>query len=128
MAFTTGNQVLPGYPQPWGDKNKVFFDHTGPASYTQFTTPTTGGDVINAADIGQGGFDNMDGAVDTTGQIAAYPIMYLGGYGNAVPKVIIAYYALVTATLGGQSQVVGTQIAASTNLSTFSFRFDAVCV
>lgn len=128
MAFTKGNQPLAGYPQPQGEKIKLIFDHTGPASYTQFTTPTTGGDVINASDVGQGGFDELRGGVDTTGQFICYPILYLGGYANAVPKAILAYYALVTATLGGQSQTIGTQVAASTDLSGFSFRLEAQMV
>ena len=128
MAFTKGNKPLPGYPMQVADKNMVVFDHVGPASYTQYASPTTGGDVINASDIGQGGFDQIDDITDTTGQIAAYPVLPTAGYGNAVPKAYIAYWALVTATLGGQSQTLGTQIVASTNLSTFSFRFKAFCV
>lgn len=128
MAFALGNKPVSGYPQPFGDKIAQTFDHTGPASYTQFSTPTTGGDVLNASDIGVGGIDTMRGGIDTTGQIACYVVNYLGGYANAVPKVILIYYALVTASLGGQSQTIGTQVAASTNLSTFSFRLEALCV
>ena len=128
MAFATGNTYLPGYVMPMGDKNFIVFDHTGPASYTQFSSPTTGGDVVNAADLNQGGFDYIDTTTDTTGQIVAYAIFSLGGWGNAVPKVIIAYFSLVTATVGGQAQTLGAQVAAATNLSTFSFRFKAICV
>jgi len=128
MAFKTGNKPLPGYPMQLGDKIQQVFDHTGPSSYTQFASPTTGGDVIQAADIGVGGFDAMEPVVDTTGQIIAYPVITLGGYGNAVPKVFIAYWSLVTATVGGQAQTLGTQVVASTDLHTFSFRFKAVCV
>ena len=131
MAFTVGNRPLPGYPMPLGEKIQVDFDHTGPASYTQFATPATGGDVIkaNGGGLNFGGFDDISsGVVDTTGQFIAYPIMNLGGYGNAVPQVIIVYYSLVTATVGGQAQTVGTQVVAATNLSTFSFRFRATMI
>jgi hypothetical protein len=128
MAFKTGNQTLPGYPRQVGDKIEQTFDHTGPASYTQFASPTTGGDIINAADIGVGGFDSMQPVVDTTGQIIAYPVLTLAGYGNAVPKVYIAYWSLVTGTVGGQAQTLGTQVVATTDLHTFSFRFKATCV
>jgi hypothetical protein len=122
------NTPLPGYPQPVGTKYRHIFDHTGPSSYTQFATPSTGGDVINASDLGMGGFDAMEPAVDTTGKVIAYPVLNLGGAGNAVPKVVIQYWSLVTASLYGQSQVLGTQIVAASDLSGLFFRFKAVMV
>lgn len=131
MAFTTGNQILPGYDMPLGAKRLVTFDHTGPSSYTQFTPGTgAGGDVLLATGSGlnEGGFDSMAPAVDSTGQIMAYPVLFLGGYGNAVPQVSIRYFSLVTASLGGQSQTAGAEIVASTNLSTFSWRLTGVVV
>ena len=130
MAFTIGNRPLPGYPQQVGAKYQIIFDHTGPTSYVRYVTGTTpvGGDIIKATALGFGGFDNVDDTVDTTGQINAVVVMDQGGNANAVPQVTIKYYALVTATLGGQSQTIGTEIAASTNLSTFSFRFEAYMV
>ena len=130
MAFPTGNKTLPGYPQQVGAKYQVIFDHTGPTSYTRYVTGATpvGGDIITAASLGLGGFDNVDDTVDTTGQINAVVVMDKAGTANAVPQVTIKYYALVTATLGGQAQTIGTEIAASTNLSTFSFRFESYMV
>lgn len=122
------NTPLPGYPMPVGEKYLNVFDHTGPASYTQFATPSTGGDVINASDLGVGGFDSMDPVVDTTGRIIAYPVQNFGGGGNAASKVTVEYWSLVTASLGGQSQTLGTQVAATSNLSTFIFRMKAICV
>jgi hypothetical protein len=128
MAFAAGNTVVPGYPMQIGDKYMVMFDHTGPASYTQYTTAGAGGDTINGSDLGFGGFDFVDMDVDTTGQIAAYPLITGKGYGNAGASVQVVYYALVTATLGGKSQTLGTQIAAGTVLSTFSWRVKAEMV
>ena len=128
MAFTIGNIPLPEYPQPLGKKYQTVFDHTGPSSYVQFATPSTGGDVINAADLGMGGFDSIGPCVDTTGLVVAYPVYNTGGSGNAVGKVTIQYWSLTTASLYGQSQVLGTQIVAASNLSTLSFRFNAVMV
>jgi len=129
MAFTTGNQPLPGYPMQVGDKSVVAFDHTGPSSYTQFVSATgAGGEVFAAATGGLnwGGIDYIDtDCADTTGQIQVFAVPTLGGYGNSVPQFTLVYYSLVSATLGGQSQTYGTQIAASTNLSTFSFRLRA---
>ena len=126
MAFPTGITSLPGYEMPVGDKLLQIFDRTGPASYTQFSAGS-GGDVLKtpSGGLNRGGFDRVLAGVDTTGQIAAYAILTLGGYGNAVPQVTLVYYSLVTASLGGQSQTAGTQIAASTNLSTFSWRIEA---
>jgi hypothetical protein len=49
--------------------------------------------------------------------------MNLAGSANAVPSIIIVYYSLVTASVGGQSQTIGTQVVAGTNLSTLSWRF-----
>ena len=130
MAFPLSNVPLPGYPMQMGDKLKMVFDHVGPTSYVRYVTGATpvGGEIIKASYLNLGGFDNLEDTADSTGQINAIVVMDKGGYGNAVPQVTIKYYALVTATLGGQSQTIGTEIAASTNLSTFSFRFDAIMV
>jgi hypothetical protein len=130
MAFPLGVKVLPGYPQQVGVKNQIVFDRTGPASYVRYVTGTTptGGDIIKAISLGFGGFDNMDDTYDTTGQIQAAVCMDQGGNGNATPQITLKYYAAVTATLGGQSQTLGTEIAAATNLSTFSFRFECYMV
>jgi hypothetical protein len=130
MAFPLGNKVLPGYPQQVGAKNQIIFDHTGPTSYTRYVTGAvpTGGDGITAISLGFGGFDNMDDTADVTGQFNAIVVMDLGGTANAVPRVTIKYYSLVTATVGGQSQTVGAEAATGTNLSTFSFRFEAYMV
>jgi hypothetical protein len=131
MAFTLGNLVLPGYPNQVGEKMQVVFDHTGPTSYVRYVSATkAGGDVIKATGGGLnlGGFDNADDTADTTGQINAVVTMDLAGSGNAVPQITLRYFSLVTATLGGQSQTLGTEVAAGTNLSTFSFRFYAIMV
>ena len=131
MAFKLGITVLPGYPQQVGAKYQLMFDRTGPTSYTQFTAATgVGGDVLKATQGGLnfGGFDNVDDTYDSTGQINAVIVMYLAGYGNAVPQVTIKYVSQVTATLGGQAQTANTEIVAGTNLSTFSFRFQAMAV
>jgi hypothetical protein len=131
MAFTLGNLVLPGYPNQVGEKLQVVFDHTGPLSYVRYVSATkVGGDVIKATGGGLnlGGFDNVDDTADTTGQINAIVTMDLAGSGNAVPQITLRYFSLVTATLGGQSQTLGNEIVAATNLSTFSFRLYAIMV
>lgn len=124
MAYPLGNRPLPGYPMPEGDKYFNVFDHTGPTSYVQFVTPATGGDVLkaNGGGLNFGGIDALNLDVDDSGQFAVYPVSNLGGYGNAVPSIILVWYSLVTATVGGQAQTAGSQVVAGTNLSTFSVR------
>lgn len=131
MAFTAGKKVLPGYPQAFGDKIATVFDSTGPASYTAFSSPSTGGGKLNAQTGGENfsGWDWLSsGVLDTTGQILAYTFPINGGYGNAVPSFGVIFFSLVTATLGGQAQTAGSQIVTSTNLSGFSFRYHGIAI
>jgi hypothetical protein len=124
------NQPLAGYPQPLGIKKEEVFDHAGPTSYTQVTagaTPT-GGDVINATDLGFGGFDRVEGGTDATAQWSVIAIPVNGGSGNALKSYILKWTALVTATLGGQAQTAGSEAAATTNLTTFFVRMRATIV
>jgi hypothetical protein len=121
MAFPVGNTIVSAIPV--GNKWLVTFDHTGPASYSQTTE-----DVVNAADLGFGGFENVDVTSDTTSQFQPYLKLTGAGYGGAVASVKMAWFALVTATLGGQAQTLGTEAVAATNLSTFSVRIQAWCV
>ena len=116
------NVILPGYVMPWNTKYFMNWDHSGPASYS------TGGETINAADLGMGGFEFVDSMVDATAQLYAFIYPINGGNGNAVPSVKVIWYSLVTATVGGQSQTAGTQVVSTTNLSTFFLRMQAWCV
>jgi len=124
------NTILPGYEMQLGDKLLIHFDHAGPSSYVQVVVGATpsGGDKISAADLGRGGFDNVDTMGDSTGQFYAVVTPLGGGSGNAIPSVILRWYSAVTANLGGQSQTAGAEVAAGTNLSTFSLRVEAIMV
>ena len=121
MAFPIGNTIVSTIVV--GNKYVVTIDHTGPTSYSQ-----ANGDVVNASDLGMGGFEFVDVAPDTSLQFQPYPEHTNGGYGNAVPSVELSWYALVTATLGGQAQTLGTEVVNGTNLSTFSVRLQCWCV
>lgn len=127
------NTILPGYETPIGAKLFIIFDHYGPASYTQYSAGS-GGDAINASDLGRGGFDDLEADMtDPTGQLYAYVVPGSGaaanvGNGNAWPSAVVVWYSRVTATVGGQSQSAGTQVAASTNLSTFALRMRGMMV
>lgn len=127
------NSILPGYVSPLThNKYLIHFDHTGPASYVQVVTGVasalTGGDQINALDLGMGGFDNVDCMMDPTGQFYALAIPLNGGNGNAVPSIVLRWFSAKTATIGGQAQTNGAEVVAGTNLSAFSLRVEAVMV
>ena len=110
MAFTKGNTLIS--TRQIGDRYEVIFDHTGPASYL-----SANGDVINAADIGFGGFEAMEIGPDTTNTDIALPVMAAAGYGNAVPSVSLQWYT-----------IVGMVVLNSVDLSTISVRIKATCV
>jgi len=121
MAFPIGNTLV-SYVQ-MGNKILVTIDHTGPANYQQSV-----GDVINASDLGVGGFEMVNNSADTTTQFEGYAELSSGGYGNVVSSFELSWFALMTATIGGQAQTLGTEAVNGTNLSTFSMRLQLWCV
>jgi hypothetical protein len=121
MAFTAGNSFV-SYIQV-GPKIVITFDHTGPAVYS----PTTG-DVINASDLGVGGFEFPDAGVDTTAKFSGQCVLPGAGFGASQSSFQLHWISLTTATVGGQAQTAGTDAVASTNLSTFSLRLQIFCV
>jgi len=104
------NTPLPGYPQQWGTKQIVIFDHYGPTSYSQ-----SNGDAISASSLGVGGIDFIIGCDDQTKTYFAEPV--LSNTGGAMSSVVLHWYTLN-----------GTEVTGSTNLSTKIIRFVAVCV
>lgn len=123
-----GNSILPGYPMPMGDKYLVVFDHPGPASYSNVSTNAGTGDVINASDLGLGGFDNVDVQGPSQDGLAAV-VCYtpLAGVGNATPSVQLRWFTYPAAATTGAN---GAEIANATNLNSTakSVRIVAVCV
>jgi hypothetical protein len=122
------NIILPGYPMPMGDKYMVIFDHIGPASYANVSTNAGAGDVLNALDIGMGGFDNVDvqgPSTDVSAAIVCYTPQ--GGSGNATPSVQLRWFTYPSA---GTSGANGAEIANGTNLSGTgkAIRIVATCV
>src|SRR5712672_1081935 len=105
------NKILPGYIMQVGSKLEVVIDHDGPASYANVVVNAGLGDVINAADLGMGGFEdvNVDGlSSDGLNYVYATPVN--GGSGNAVPSIQLRWIVLATSA----------EVANAVNLSTKS--------
>jgi hypothetical protein len=107
------NRILPGYLAYVGDKIEITIDHDGPASYNNTGTFNTSGDIINASDLGLGGFEdvNSDG-VSSDGLNYAFVEYRNGGSGNAIPFVVVHWFVLAT----------NVEVANAQNLSTKSLR------
>ena len=106
-----------------GPKMLLTVDVFGPTSYVPAT-----GQVINASDLGVGGFEFPDASADTTAKFAGLSILNTAGIGNAVSSYQLHWISLVTATVGGQAQTGGLDAASGTNLSTFTLRIQVFCV
>lgn len=132
------NTPVQGYPQSIGTKTRMVWDHTGPASYGNIGTSSGTGDVINASDLGFGGFDVV--AMAFGGWTEAYsqsgnfivkmftsstgttPSVSLPS-GNAFPKIVLQWFT-VSAAFGA----ISTEVTNTTSLAAESVRFDAIVV
>jgi hypothetical protein len=118
-----------GYPDSFGSHKASVFPHHGPASYTQVTagaTPVTGGDVVQALEGGMKNLDFLVGGETDTGEfvVEAIPVTssvttQASGSLSGIPATTyrLRWIARVTATVGGQAQVAGTEAIAATDLS-----------
>ncbi len=101
-----------GYPQPNGAKLQGKADITGPASYTQYTAPSTGGqDVQGLPDFGVKVIDQAFGDVSADGthraevvQIEASTVL---GVSLGRSRLVLKWYVLAT----------GTEVAGAFDLS-----------
>jgi len=132
------NNFLIGYPQPQGAKIRVVFDHYGPASYSNIGTSSGTGDVVNASDLSQGGFDSVGIAFGAFTEAYTQSGNYLVKMftatsgttpsvsfppGTAFPKFILQWF-----TTAAPFGAISTEVANATNLSAEFLRFDATCV
>lgn len=105
-----GNKAINGYVDVIGKHGLWIGEHTGPASYTAWAAPATGGDVIKAPQFGLRSIDFVSPAgVDTSGIYNVRP--QCTGTGSRQSWVLIWY---TTAT--------GVQVAQGTNLSGITIR------
>lgn len=107
------NRILAGYLMQVGAKMEVVIDHDGPASYANVVVSAGAGDVINAADLGLGGIEDMNAdGLSSDGLNFVYATPVNGGNGNAVPSFQLRWIVLST----------NAEVANAVNLSTKSVR------
>jgi len=119
-------RTFDGYPDSWGANRAAILPHAGPASYTQVTAGVppavaTGGDTLQAVSAGMKYLDFVVQGVTDSGnyRVEGIPKAQSGGNtGQQATSYTLRWIACRTASLGGQSQVVGTEAVAATNLST----------
>lgn len=127
MANT--NNIVYGYPQPIGAKIKIAIDHYGPASYVQYVAATGVGDVINASDLGVGGFENAAPAWAGYSNSGNYIVTCKLNTatqeqpGSAVAKFTVQWY-----TTSAAFTTISTEANAATNLSAEYVRIFIDCV
>ena len=130
-------KTLDGYPQPFGSSKISVFPHVGPTSYVQVVAaagvvPSTGGDTIAASEAGLKYFDTINDAISDDGCFSVEPIATTisnpsSGATSGIPSTTFKarWLSRVTATIGGQAQVAGTEVVAGTNLSAECVRLNA---
>lgn len=113
-----GNTAVKGYPDPIGGRSRLWIgDHTGPSSYTQWSAPSTGGDVLKAQPLGLSSINfvaatgiSVSGTYYVEAKLAA-------GSGSSPTSAILVWYLVSTP---------GTQATGATDLSGESVRLMAV--
>lgn len=118
------SRPLDGYPASIGAHVQSIYPHAGPADYTQVTNGTapavaTGGDTLQAVEAGFKYFESVMSALSDSGdyRVDAIPTSKSALTGQQTTTFTLKWTALRTATIGGQSQTINTQAAASTDLS-----------
>lgn len=108
--------ILPEYPAPPGNKNRSIITVKGPASYTQIgvATPATGGQVLNASDLGLTDIEFATCSLSDNGQYEANCIFDLNPQ-SGVKTLRLMWLTAAT----------GAQVAGAVDLSARSIRIVA---
>lgn len=101
-----------GYPDSFGAKRASVFPVAGPASYAQYTAPTTGGqDVQVSGPSGLKMVDYVMGGISGSGLYRAEVVHIEASTLNGVPvadsKIVLKWYVVST----------GAQVTGAVNLS-----------
>jgi hypothetical protein len=124
------NVPVAGWPAPPGAKNYEVWDHYGPTSYVQYAaTSTPAGDIVNAADLGFGGFDEVSSSWSAYSNSGNYIVQVNPCLANDIPaggaaKRFTVQWFTTAAAFGAKS----TEAAAATNLSAEYVRLKAFVV
>lgn len=110
-----------------GAKYIVTFDHDGPASYANAGGFITHGEIINAADIGMGGFEFIDSGDLSTDALHTV-LGLLPSQSSSTDPVNMPAPASPTFRLMWFVQATGAEVANAVNLSTKTVRLKATCV
>jgi len=96
-----------------GDRIMVLFNITGPTSYTQVTpgTPPTGGLIISAQAFGLKDVEVVLAGMDETGTYEVVATKLAPASGSEFPNSALFMWRVAT---------TGAQVAATTNLSTYT--------
>ena len=116
--MANSNTNVAGYPTSIGSKQLFIFDHYGPTSYVQYTTTGPAGDIINASDLGFGGFDVVNSSWGGYSNSGNYIITIQQCLANDSPaggaaKRFAVQWFTTTGAFGAKS----TEATAATNLS-----------
>jgi hypothetical protein len=120
------NQPLPGWPAPQGAKDHEYFDHYGPVSYVAYNASTGAGDIINASDLGYGGFESIGSGWSGYSNSGNYIVQVMQSKANDVPAVgaatrVTIQWFTTSAAFGTKS----TEVTAATNLNSEYVRLSA---
>lgn len=90
-----------GFPDQWGSKQVGLVVVTGPASYTQYTAPTTGGQDVQA--LPESGVKNIDiafGGPSADGthrvEVVIVEASVVGGVSLGDTQLILKWYVIAT--------------------------------
>lgn len=123
---------LKGYPMEGGNKYRMLWDHTGPASYSNIGTSSGTGDVINISQFGFGAFETIEGAFGLfaegytqsgnfivkafTGSSGTTPSVSLP-VGDGFPKLVLQWF-----TTSAPFGAISTEVTNGTSLAAESIR------
>ena len=120
------NQPLPGWPAPPGAKPTEKFDHYGPVSYVAYNSSTGAGDIINASDLGFGGFESVGVSWTGYSNSGNYIVQVMPTKANDIPaagacsRVTIQWF-----TTSAAFTTKSTEVSAATNLNAEYVRLTA---
>lgn len=128
------NAPLLGYPTDIGNKHLIVFDHKGPTSYANIGTSSGAGDVINAADLGWGGFDTFKAASAATSSYSmsgTYIVKIFTGHTTTTPTFTQGIQNVRTLqwfTTSAAFGTISTEVTNATDLSAEVVRLEAIGV